>query len=139
MAYTINCPDWGDLKNYTSDKKEKDATVFYFRVNYYPYYIAHLVNDNRNAYPAVEKFYKQWLNMKFEGIPLDTHTKDPPSNLTALMKNAFDEYKKNPYSFSVEVKQQINNLIEIIKKWTKYKKYLRDVKDVKNDIIRFTK
>ncbi len=136
MSYKIECPDWGLLKEYQSDTKDsKNAPVFHFRVNYYPYYIAHLVNDNRNGYIAVENFFKQWRNVKFQGTGVKTHTRDPPSNITALLQNAFDEYLKNPYTFSAQVKLQINFMIGIIKKWTKYKKFLKPVEDVKKDII----
>ena len=133
MSYKIICPDWGDLKKYKVIEG-KNSDIVHFRVNYYPYYIAHLVNDNANSYAAVEKFFKQWSRIKFEGTPIDTHTQDPPSNITALVQNAFDEYMKNTYVVSAEVKQQINVFIGIIKKWKAYKKFLKPVEDVKKQI-----
>ena len=126
MSYRIVCPDWGELKKYQVEEI-KGCPVFHFRVNYYPYYIAHLVNDNTNSYAAVEKFFQAWGRIKLEGKPIDTHSQDPPANIVALVQNAFDEYMKNPYSFSAEVKQQINVFIGVIKKWTAYKKFLKPI------------
>ena len=134
MSYKIICPEWGELKKYECAELKKDAKIFHFRVNYYPFYIAHLVNDNNNAYAAVLKFFNQWRQIKFEGEPLDTHFQDPPANITAIIKIAFDDYQKDKYNVSPGVKQQINLFIGVIKKWKAYKKSLKPVEKVLRQI-----
>lgn len=131
MTLHIECPSYPNIDKYKADVN----AVFYFRVNHYPYYIADLAHEEGDIYKKVKKFFEQWARLKYKGIPINTHTHDPPANIIAFMMNAFDEYKKNKYVFTPNVKSRITFLIEVIKRWTAYKKYLRPVEDVEKEMV----
>ena len=130
----IECPYYTNLHKYGTDASS--GQIFYFRVNYYPYYIADLVNEGGDSYHKVEKFFKQWKDMKYNGMPILTHSSDPPSNITAFMLIAFDAYKNSKFVFTPEVKSKINFLISVIKKWKTNKKYLLPYDEVKDKMMR---
>ena len=127
----IECPEYPSLNKY---KVDGDA-IFYFRVSHYPYYIAELVHEGGNPYENIKKFFKQWTCLKYKGAPINTHTHDPPANIIAFMMNAYDEYKRNKFTFTSDVKLQINFLIGVVKKWKMYKKYIRPIEEVKKNMI----